>query len=333
MSSEYTIYRGEDGLIKPSLVPKPELGPKDILVKIMHSGVCGSDLAYLPYGLALGHEGVGIVEAIGNEVTQFTVGERAGGGYHRDSCGHCSYCLSGQDIWCYERSVFGEKDYNNGTFGQYYVGKETYLHKIPEGMASEHAAPLQCAGATTYNALVQVVKPGDRVGILGIGGLGHLAIQFARKLGTDVVVFSTSRSKEEAKQLGASEFYLLDELEKLPKPVNTLVVAGNKYPDWKKFMTKNVLARAGNVIPLAVPVPQGSLEIPAFEAFFDGYNIRSSLVASRAKHDEMLQFAASHDVKPWVEKFEMSESGIAEVVGKLHANKIRYRGVLVAKDA
>ena len=235
MSSEYTVYRGVEGLIKPSVVQKPELGPKDILVKITHSGVCGTDLAYLPYGLALGHEGVGIVEAIGSEVTQFKVGERAGGGYHRDSCGHCSYCLSGQDIWCYERSVFGEKDYNNGTFGQYYVGKETYLHKIPEGMASEHAAPLQCAGATTYNALVQVVKPGDRVGILGIGGLGHLAIQFARKLGTEVVVFSTSRSKEEeAKQLGASEFYLLDELEKRPKPVNTLVVAGSKYPDWKK---------------------------------------------------------------------------------------------------
>lgn len=233
--SQYTVYRGAEGQIKSSSVQKPELGPKDILVKITHSGVCATDLAYVPFGIALGHEGVGIVEAIGSEVTQFKVGERAGGGYHRDSCGHCSYCLSGQDIWCYERSVFGEKDHHNGTFGEYYVGKETYLHKIPEGLASEHAAPLQCAGATTYNALVQVVKPGDRVGILGIGGLGHLAIQFARKLGTEVIVFSTSRSKEEeAKQLGATEFYLLDELEKLQKPVTTLVVAGSKYPDWKK---------------------------------------------------------------------------------------------------
>jgi D-arabinose 1-dehydrogenase-like Zn-dependent alcohol dehydrogenase len=233
--SEYTVYRGAEGAIKPSSVPKPSLGPKEILLRITHSGVCATDLAYLPYGIALGHEGVGIIEAVGREVTQFKVGERAGGGYHRDSCGHCTYCLSGQDIWCYERSVFGEKDYNNGTFGEYYIGKETYLHKIPEGLASEHAAPLQCAGATTYNALVSIVKPGDRVGIMGIGGLGHLAIQFARKLGTEVIVFSTSKSKEEeAKQLGASEFYLLDELEKLPKPVNTLIVAGSKYPDWKK---------------------------------------------------------------------------------------------------
>jgi D-arabinose 1-dehydrogenase-like Zn-dependent alcohol dehydrogenase len=278
MESEYTVFRGVEGAIKPSLAQKPHLGPKDILIKITHSGVCATDLAYVPYGIALGHEGVGIVEAIGSEVTQFKVGERAGGGYHRDSCGHCGYCLSAQDIWCYERSIFGETDYNNGTFGEYYVGKETYLHKIPEGLASEHAAPLQCAGATTYNALVQVVKPGERVGIVGIGGLGHLAIQFAQKLGTEVVVFSTSKSKEdEARKLGASEFCLLDGLDELQRPVHTLVVAGSKYPDWNKyvlfisgsgnivdilhrFMQKNVLARGGNVIPLVAP--HGPLTLP-----------------------------------------------------------------------
>jgi D-arabinose 1-dehydrogenase-like Zn-dependent alcohol dehydrogenase len=137
----------------------------------------------------------------------------------------------GAGLWCYERSVFGENDYNNGRFGEYYIGKETYLHKIPEGLTSEHAAPLQYAGTTTYNALVSVVKAGHRVGIIGIGGLGDLTIQFARKLGAEVVVFS---QEEEAKELGTSEFYLLDELGRLPKPVNTLVVAESKYPDWRK---------------------------------------------------------------------------------------------------
>jgi D-arabinose 1-dehydrogenase-like Zn-dependent alcohol dehydrogenase len=118
---------------------------------------------------------------------------------------------------------------------EYYIGVETYIHKIPDNLASEHAAPLQCAGATTYNAISSVVKPGERVGIIGIGGLGHLAIQFAKKLGTEVVVFSTSKSKEdEARQLGASEFYLLDELDRVRTPVHTLVVAGSKYPDWNK---------------------------------------------------------------------------------------------------
>jgi D-arabinose 1-dehydrogenase-like Zn-dependent alcohol dehydrogenase len=116
-ASEYAVYRGAEGNVKKSSAKIPELGPKEVLIKITHSGLCATDLAYIPYGIALGHEGVGIVEAIGNAVTQFKVGDRAGGGYHRDSCGHCSYCLSGQDIWCYERNIYGEKDHSNGTFG------------------------------------------------------------------------------------------------------------------------------------------------------------------------------------------------------------------------
>ena len=115
-STAFSVYRGAEGSVKKVAGKHRDLGPKEILVKITHSGLCSTDLAYIPYGIALGHEGVGIVEAIGNEVTQFKVGERAGGGYQKNSCGHCSYCLSGQDIWCYERSIFGEGDYDNGTF-------------------------------------------------------------------------------------------------------------------------------------------------------------------------------------------------------------------------
>lgn len=149
--------------------------------------------------------------------------------------GHCRYCLSGNDIWCYDRIIYGEGDFNNGTFGEYYVGEETFVHKIPEGLASEHAAPLQCAGATVYTAIVDNVKPSDRVGVVGIGGLGHLAIQFAAKFGAEVVVFSTSKAKEEeARQFGAKEFLLLDEVEKLSKPVDVLVVSSAKYPDWDR---------------------------------------------------------------------------------------------------
>ncbi|KAF2204468.1 GroES-like protein [Delitschia confertaspora ATCC 74209] len=331
-STEYTIYRGIEGAVKEASAHIKPLGPKEILVKITHSGLCGTDLAYVPYGIALGHEGVGIVEAIGSDVTQFEIGDRAGGGYHRKSCEHCSYCLSGQDIWCYERSIYGEEDYANGTFGEYYIGTETYLHKIPEGLTSEHAAPLQCAGATVYNALFSVAKPAERVGIIGIGGLGHLAIQFARKLGAEVVVFSTSRSKEEeAKEFGASEFYLLEDIDKVKKPVNVLVIAGNRYPDWKKFLVKEVVARAGTIIPLAAP--NGNISLPAFRMFFDGYNVLSSLVASRAKHEEMLAFAASHDIKPTIEQFDLSEDGLQEAIAKLKSNNMRYRGVLVAKGA
>lgn len=232
-----TVYRGVDGAVKSNQSDLPTLGPLDVLVKITHASLCGTDLGYMPYGIALGHEGVGIVQDKGIAVTQVQIGDRVGGGYHRGSCGHCQYCLKGQDIWCYERLVFGEGDYDNGTFSEYYIGKETYIHKIPETIKDEHAAPLQCAGVTVYGGMIDVVKPFQRVGIIGIGGLGHLAIQFAAKMGAKVVVFSHSKDKEaEALSFGATEFYALDEVEKLSAPVDVLVLTGNRYPDWSKYV-------------------------------------------------------------------------------------------------
>jgi D-arabinose 1-dehydrogenase-like Zn-dependent alcohol dehydrogenase len=122
------------------------------------------------------------------------------------------------------------------------IGVESFLHKIPDSLSSEDAAPLQCAGATVYSAIVSSTRPGDRVAILGIGGLGHLAIQFSAKLGFDTIVFSsTADKKDEAISLGANEFYLLNETEKLTKPINVLLVAGTRYPDWAKRVLETCL--------------------------------------------------------------------------------------------
>lgn len=234
-TKDYTVFRGIEGAAKAVLNKTTPLAPKEVLIKITHSGLCGTDVHMLSTGAALGHEGVGIIESIGSAVTTLKIGDRVGGGFHRNACGHCQYCLSGNDIWCYERTEYTEGDYSNGSLAEYFLGFETFVHKIPKGLSSEHAASLQCAGATVYSALVDVVKPFQRVGIIDIGGLGHLAIQYANKLGAEVVVFSTSRNKEaEAKGFGASEFYLLNETEKVTAPIDILVVAGSHYPDWDK---------------------------------------------------------------------------------------------------
>ncbi len=136
---------------------------------------------------------------------------------------------------CLKRAIFGLEDQDHGTFGDYYVGKESWVFRVPEGMAPEHAAPMQCAGAAVYAALAETAKPTDRVGVFGIGGLGHLAIQFAAKMGSEVVVFSTTANKEaEARRFGATEFVLIDAPEKLSKPVNVLLICGAKQPDWSK---------------------------------------------------------------------------------------------------
>jgi D-arabinose 1-dehydrogenase-like Zn-dependent alcohol dehydrogenase len=230
-------YQGVNGAVQKVSHEIPALGPKEILLKITHTGLCGTDIHAIHFNSVLGHEGVGIVEAVGSDVTQLKIGDRAGGGFLRNSCGHCKYCLDGQDIWCYERDIYMESDKTrlSGTFADYYVGSETFLHKIPDALSSEHAAPLQCAGATVYSAIIDNVQPGQRVGVLGIGGLGHLAIQFAAKLGCEVVVFSTTQTKEkEAREFGAAEFYLTQEPGKITKPVDVLLIAGTTYPDWEK---------------------------------------------------------------------------------------------------
>jgi D-arabinose 1-dehydrogenase-like Zn-dependent alcohol dehydrogenase len=122
------------------------------------------------------------------------------------------------------------------------IGLETYVHKIPDSLSSEDAAPLQCAGSTVYSAIVSSTKPGDRVGIIGIGGLGHLAIQFSAKMGFETVVFSTTAKKEaEARSFGASEFYLLSEPEKITTPIDVLLIAGSRYPDWSKSVSRNAV--------------------------------------------------------------------------------------------
>ncbi|KAF2455423.1 chaperonin 10-like protein [Lineolata rhizophorae] len=336
-----TVYTQQSGSILSVAVPvQPTLGPHDVLVRITHSGLCSTDTLYATAapGMALGHEGVGVVDAVGAAVTRFKVGDRAGGGYHRGACGECSYCLTGRDIWCYRRVVFGEAgtsidgardEKQNGTLAAWYVGEETFLHRIPDALGSAEAAPLQCAGATVYAALrASVRSPHDRVGIVGIGGVGHLAIQYAAKMGNEVVVFSTSKDKEaEARRFGAAEFYLADRPEDMKEPINTLIVAG-RYPNWSKYLVKEVMARDGIIVPVAAPVLP--INLPNGSMFFNGYHVTSSLVASRSTHEDMLEFSARHGIKPAIETFEMSEKGITEAVEKLKANKMRYRAVLVA---
>lgn len=235
---EYTLYRAVDGKLVATTAKIPKLGPHDALVRITHSGVCHTDEVFFNGGanMALGHEGVGVVEEIGSSVNNLSVGERVGGGFLKNSCGHCKYCTSGREISCYNRVIFGEGDLDNGTFSQYFVANDSFLYKIPEGLSSEHAAPLQCAGATVYSALKATVTPDKRVGIYGIGGLGHLAIQFASELGAETIVYSTTADKEaEARGFGASEFHLIKDMyDTATAPIDVLVITGTHYPDWDK---------------------------------------------------------------------------------------------------
>ncbi|KAL4861299.1 hypothetical protein BDV12DRAFT_191177 [Aspergillus spectabilis] len=269
----FTVYKGNDSgnPVKNSTTKPDELTDDYILLRITASGVCGTDLHYVT-PMTLGHEGIGIVEELGPNTKYLKKGDRVGWGYE----------------------MYGEQNFDQGSFASHAVWREAFLHKIPDALSDIHAAPLQCGGGTVFQALTGV-KSTDTVGIIGIGGLGHMAIQFASKMGCRVIVLSGSdRKKKEALKLGAHEFVATKGADKL-----------------------------------SVSAPIDRLIIPQMTFINKGIKIIGSMIPSRAIHRQMLDFAALHDVRPIVEVFPMNEEKIAEALDKLDMGQITYRAVLV----
>ncbi|KAH8427156.1 NAD(P)-dependent alcohol dehydrogenase [Aspergillus melleus] len=328
-----TVFRGQsDGIAVKSTTTKPdELAGDNVLLRVTASGVCGTDLRYRASPMVLGHEGVGIVEAVGPACQSLKTGDRVGWGYEVDSCSHCMHCVQGTEQFCPQRSLYGMANHDQGSFASHAIWREAFLHKIPDGLSDAEAAPLQCAGATTFAAL-ENIRPGDTVGILGVGGLGHLAIQFASKMGCRVVVLSNSENKrDEAMNLGAHEFVAMKDATQLQvsSPLNRLLVTASVPPRWDLILP--IMAPQSTVYPLSVT--QGNFEVPYIALILKGIAVKGSLVASRNQHRKMLEFAALHQVKPIVEKFPMTEEGINQAMGKLARGEVYYRAVLVPVDA
>ncbi|KAG2035203.1 chaperonin 10-like protein [Suillus americanus] len=330
---DITVFKGSpSGDILESTTHKDGLKSDEVLLKITHAGLCGTDMHYKTFDMVLSHEGVGIVQEVGSEVTTFKVGDCAGWGYLHNSCGHCDECLSGNEIFCPERAMYGFADKDQGGFASHAVWKAGFLFHIPDGISSSDAAPLMCAGGTVFNAMhLHGMLPTDRVGIIGIGGLGHLAIQFAAKMGCQVVVFSGTRDKEEeAKRLGANEFYVTKDLEdkhEIGAPLKHLFVTTSKQPDWKFYL--KFLAPRAKIHPLSMST--GNLTFPYMEFVVNGITLQGSICPSRGTHVKMLRFAALHNIRPIVEEFPLTKAGIEKAIEKLESGDVRYRAVLVAE--
>ncbi|CAH0047184.1 unnamed protein product [Clonostachys solani] len=329
----FKVYKGsEDGYPKESTTTKPdELVGDNVLVKITASGICGTDLHHRQRDVVLGHEGVGIVEDVGPQVKYLKKGTRVAWGFVTGSCGHCLLCLQGEEVFCRERCIYGFHNVDQGSFGSHAVWSEAFLHVVPDSISDEDAAPLQCGGATSFTAL-EGVKPTDTVAIMGVGGLGHLSIQFANKLGCRVVVLSgTSSKREEALKLGAHKFISMADY----KPedfddewkINRLLIATSVLPKWEILLPM----LAPKAIIYALSVSFANLEMPYMPFILDGISVKGSLVATRAVHREMLDFAAFHGIKPVVETFPLTAEGMKEAMDKLDSGKIHFKAVLVAK--
>lgn len=326
----FTVYKGsESGKVVKSTTEKPALKGDYVQLRVTASGLCGTDLHYNKADMGLGHEGVGVVEELGPDCTILKKGDRVGWGYEHNSCGHCQECLRGNETFCAERAMYGMADFDQGSMAEGAVWRESFLFKIPDDMTDEVAAPLMCGGATVFNALhMYNVLPTDVVGVMGVGGLGHLAIQYAAKMGCRVVVFSSTDSKkEEAMKLGASEFIAMKDAKELKteRPVNALLVTTSAQPDWKLILP--VLAPSATIFPLSVA--EGDFSIPYMGFLVNGLRIQASLVASRYIQNRMLEFSAHHKIEPIIEKFPLTEDGCNQAIQKLADGKMRYRGVLV----
>jgi D-arabinose 1-dehydrogenase-like Zn-dependent alcohol dehydrogenase len=233
----FTVYKGSsNGSITKGQTTKPELEDDQVLIKVTASGLCGTDIHYRGADMALGHEGVGIVEATGPRVQNVKKGDRVGWGYMHNTCGSCEYCLTGRETFCENRAMYGEADLDQGSFASHAVWKESFIFKVPDALSDKEAAPMMCGGATVFNALQMYgIRSTDNVGVIGVGGLGHLAIQFASKMGCHVTVLSgTDSKKQEAERLGASEFVTMKDKKagevKVSRKLNCLLVTTSVQP-------------------------------------------------------------------------------------------------------
>lgn len=311
----------------------PPVGSWDIEVEISHCGICHSDLHLIQndwgiatYPLVPGHEIIGTVKRKGNLVSGLEIGSRVGIGWQGRSCQHCEWCIQGEENLCprNEPTCVG----NFGGFANKIVADSRFSFPIPEQLESANAAPLLCGGVTVFSPLLQHnVDPTMRIGVIGIGGLGHFAIQFARAFGCEVYAFSASPEKEEeAKDFGAHHFISSvnpKELEKAANTVDLLLCTSSARMDWKVFL--ETLRPKGKLVILGAP--KGNIiNIEGFDLIMGKKTVCGSNIGSTPVIRKMLRFAALHGIKAKTEIFPMSEANTA--LDKLAKNQIHYRAVL-----
>ena len=324
----------EKDTLQPFEYSLSELGPEQVDIKVNYCGVCHSDLSMLnndwgitQYPFVPGHEVVGTVVAKGEHVKGLDVGDEVGLGWFSESCLHCDLCLDGQHNLCNtpEQTIVSR----HGGFADYVRCHWLWASPIPKGLDSAKLGPMFCGGITVFNPIIQSnVLPTHRVGVIGVGGLGHLAIQFLSKWGCEVTAFTSSANKaEEAKQLGAHHIVNSreqNELEKLAGALDFILNTTNVNLPWDQYI--NALASNGKLHTVGVvpdPIPA-----PAFPLIVGQKSVSGSPLGSPATTNQMLAFCHRHDILPVTEEFPMSE--VNHAFEHLKAGKARYRIVLKA---
>jgi uncharacterized zinc-type alcohol dehydrogenase-like protein len=319
--------------LEPFTYEPSKLGEHDVRVSITHCGVCYTDIQGIEdhYGITTypfvpGHEVVGTVSAVGHAVSGLKEGDRVGIGWQGRSCMQCEWCLQGEEQLCQDIGNCGTwKPY--GGFSSSVVVDGRFAYPLPAAMSSEVAAVLMCAGISVYTPLRSYAAGGSRkVGIVGVGGLGHLAIQFAHALGCEVTAISSSPGKkEQALKFGADHFIITEDqtsMRQVRLSFDLLLYTSHGKSDWTSLLYS--LKSNGRLIMVGFsddPVTFDPLELVVHQM-----SIIGSLIGNRVAMREMLSFAQAHGIAPWIELMPMSQ--VNHAIQRVKENKARYRIVL-----
>jgi uncharacterized zinc-type alcohol dehydrogenase-like protein len=309
-----------------------ELAPHEVEVKISHCGVCYSDVHLIDndwgiskYPFIPGHEIVGTIIGVGSAVLDRQHGERVGIGWQADSCGICEWCRQGDEQLCAKAqpTCVGR----NGGYADAIRVNSRFAVPVPDILESENVAPLLCGGVTVYGPLRDyLARPSSRVGVIGIGGLGHLGLQFARAFGCEVTAFSTSVDKEaEALELGAHHFVNtrdMSAVKKLAGSFDLILSTISADQDFQSFI--GALRPKGTLVLLGAP--PSPIQIAGFSLISADKAIAGSSTGSPRDMSEMLDIAARHNIKAITESFPMKKAN--EAIARLKKNQVRYRAVL-----
>lgn len=331
---------GPTSRLEPFQFERREPGPHDALIEILYCGVCHSDIHQVRdewggsiFPMVPGHEIVGKVVKIGSEVKKWKVGDTVGVGCFVDSCRECESCKSGEEQYC-EQGLTAtyngyERDGKTPTYGGYSTQitvDENYLLSIPDSIPLERAAPLLCAGITTYSPLRHFgVKAGDKVAVVGLGGLGHMGVKLAKAMGARVTVLSHSPGKrEDALRLGADDFIATNDesvFEKYAASFDLILDTVSATHDYNSYL--NLLRRDGTMVLVGLPEPSPLSASPLISG---RRRLTGSMIGGIRETQEMLDFCAEHGVASDVEVIAIQQ--INEAYERAVKSDVRYRFVI-----
>ncbi|KUP22564.1 NAD(P)-dependent alcohol dehydrogenase [Paenibacillus sp. DMB5] len=330
----------QEGPFTLTAIERRELQPYDVLIEIKYAGICHSDIhsargewGPVQYPFVPGHEIAGIVTRVGSEVTKYSAGDRVGVGCMVDSCGECVHCHNGDEQYCLHgmTGTYGSVDrygqYTQGGYSTHIVVTEDFVVRIPDGLELDAAAPLLCAGITTYSPLRHWgAGPGKKIAVVGLGGLGHMAVKLAHAMEAEVTVLSQSlKKKEDGLQLGADHYYATSDPEtfkKLAGSFDLIVNTVSAKIDINAYLS--LLAVDGTLVN--VGAPSEPLPVQVFSLIPQRRSFAGSSIGGIRETQEMLDFCAQHNISPEIEV--ISANQIDEAWERVLASDVRYRFVI-----